>query len=287
MSVHEIDSLTCRKVKDMAKQTCLIIACYDGKNEREDGGVPCSQYIVAHLHNLNKYRHKCDIVFVIAEDGRTEVETKEKDSITYIYRPNIGFSQGSWIEAFKVLHDKYDYYIFGEDDYVFIMHEFDAIFLRRFDKWNSHGTEIPSGSARRKKGNADYVVSAMGGRHPHAHVSTVGITSSEVLVKAGFLEIELVGKDLHKGAKTGAVMNRLRRLDTLGKKYGAFPYWRQGNIQVYGSSAEETMPQILSRSIICPYQMLDENFDVHSNFVRVPKEDLPEELQGRFIWKKA
>ena len=49
------------------------------------------------------------------------------------FRENIGMSYGAFSDIFKSNLDRYDYYIFNEDDYVFINPNWDTYLVNKFE----------------------------------------------------------------------------------------------------------------------------------------------------------
>jgi hypothetical protein len=255
-----------------SSKTCLVVAFYGGDGLYD----PMShlRYVSAQIHNLNKYYHETDVVFVVAEDGRQTVEVKEKNSITHIYRPNRGISFGSWMEAYRTFRDKYDYYIFCEEDYVFIKDGFDDILRVEYEK-QRRLAEIPLYVVNWAEAEEDAGCTL-------CRTSTIGITcaSSLSLIDDSlpvFPSERECPPQVYKRECMQCFLLLVKKTG-LGKKNNAFPYWADEDqprdrgqatiVHVYGAEPEETLEQILDRSILCPYQMLDDNFDVHTNFVR-------------------
>jgi len=50
------------------------------------------------------------------------------------FRENFGLSYGGWNDTFKKYKDKYDYYIFNEDDYFFIEPNWDTYLVNKYEK---------------------------------------------------------------------------------------------------------------------------------------------------------
>jgi hypothetical protein len=50
-------------------------------------------------------------------------------------RENVGISYGAWSDTFKKYKSEYDYYVFNEDDYFFVQHDWDSYLV---NKHNSH-----------------------------------------------------------------------------------------------------------------------------------------------------
>jgi len=55
------------------------------------------------------------------------------------FRENFGLSYGGWNDTFKKYKDKYDYYIFNEDDYFFIEPNWDVYLVNKYEKSENCG----------------------------------------------------------------------------------------------------------------------------------------------------
>ena len=159
-------------MESMKPRVCLIVAFYNGANRAHgEGGESFLTYLTKQKACLRKYKHSLDtIVFAIAEDDRTNIEIVKEAGITYIYRPNWGMSFGSWVDVVNIYRGKFDYYIFGEDDYLFVKDNFDEILVNTYSKRSE-----------------DYIVNWSDGK-PRGLTSTIGIVSKAALEKHRFLE---------------------------------------------------------------------------------------------------
>jgi hypothetical protein len=101
--------------------TCYVIATYQGPRRYRDGGE-----LSRHLDQLNRLPHKLDHV-VVVNNYDYAAQKIQTFGAELIERPNVGGSYGAFNAAFKRHHDKFDYYIFVEDDYVPVAKEFDTI----------------------------------------------------------------------------------------------------------------------------------------------------------------
>lgn len=54
-------------------------------------------------------------------------------------RENIGISYGAWSDLFGKYRSEYDYYIFNEDDYFFIQHNWDTYLVNKHNSYNDCG----------------------------------------------------------------------------------------------------------------------------------------------------
>ena len=113
----------------------LVIAYYnpDGKSgHRRVGHGSCHKNFEIQKHFLKKYKNDCHQIHVFAEDSRKEDKIVEKEDEIFLYRPNIGGSHGSYICAANTFKDRFDYYIFIEDDYVFTRDHFDKYLINEY-----------------------------------------------------------------------------------------------------------------------------------------------------------
>tara|TARA_R110002153_G_scaffold236763_1_gene390897 strand:- start:67 stop:891 length:825 start_codon:yes stop_codon:yes gene_type:complete len=86
------------------------------------------------------------------------------------FRDNIGFSYGAWSDIFIKYKDKFDYYIFNEDDYFIHDHNFDKYLADTFNSYKDCGYLC----AVAYEGGSDY---------PSHAANCFGISSFEVLNK--------------------------------------------------------------------------------------------------------
>ena len=59
--------------------------------------------------------------------------------VEIIIRKNIGLSYGAWSDTFKQYKSKYDYYIFNEDDYFFVQHDWDKYLVNKYNSYDDCG----------------------------------------------------------------------------------------------------------------------------------------------------
>jgi hypothetical protein len=231
--------------------TCLIIAFYIGNREFCNAN-QAEKYMDIQMKILQKVKHNINkIIFVISCDSITnnELDIKEKDGITYIYKRNYGLSFGSWCEAIKYLKDSYDYYILCEDDYVFVKDNFDKILVEEY-----------------KTINAEYMITYRN----KGGLSTIGIVSNEVLKNKNYLNDV---KFVNNKCKDMVIFLNKFQYESISEKYNAFPYWgaisakdlTNLQIAIYGCSKLETKEQIKDRILLSCIQLLDENLEINLN----------------------
>ena len=54
-------------------------------------------------------------------------------------RENVGISYGAWSDTFKKYKSEYDYYVFNEDDYFFVQHDWDSYLVNKHDSYDDCG----------------------------------------------------------------------------------------------------------------------------------------------------
>ena len=205
-------------MESMKPRVCLIVAFYNGTSrniEHGEGEGSFSTYLEKHKTCLKKYKHSLDtIIFAIAEDGRRKIEIVKHGGITYLFRPNKGMSFGSWVDTVNIYRGKFDYYIFGEDDYLFVKDNFDEILVNTYSKRSE-----------------DYIVNWSGGKYDLT--STIGIVSKAALEKRRFLEDYWAQQERnppHKINLSSGCMGAFGRVlrgpwPCLGYEHNCFPYW--------------------------------------------------------------
>ena len=90
----------------------LVIAYYnpdEKSGHRRTGHESCHKNFEIQKHFLKKYKNNCHQIHVFAEDSREEDEIVEKENETFLYRPNIGGSHGSYICAANTYKNQFDY----------------------------------------------------------------------------------------------------------------------------------------------------------------------------------
>ena len=187
---------------------CIVICFYAGQrdgNQQEN----YERYLTTQKEALGRFRHNASrVVFVISEDGRQEESVTVDHGITYYFRGNRNLSFGGWVDAAKKF-PAHDYYIFGEDDYIFCKDDFDRILV---DQYNEKGT--------------DYLVNwkqHQGCRGFRGElISTIGITSSKCIQK--FRDYNSIEKRFGKNEAMMAFLGTFEGISCLDF-YDGFIYW--------------------------------------------------------------
>lgn len=187
---------------------CLIICFYNGEREYLQEEY-YKEYIKLQKKNINRLKHNLKrIVFVISEDKLEKECISENDGITYYYRNNKNLSFGGWIDAmFKFNHD---YYIFGEDDYLFTKNNFDKILV---DAYNENKTEYLVNWRQFKNSTKSFI-----GREL---ISTIGIISSNYKYK--FKDYNKL--IYNKNRAMGNFIKTFTTISSLNRNFDNFIYW--------------------------------------------------------------
>lgn len=59
--------------------------------------------------------------------------------VEIIIRENVGISYGAWSDAFSKYKSEYDYYVFNEDDYFFVQHNWDEYLVNKHNSYDDCG----------------------------------------------------------------------------------------------------------------------------------------------------
>lgn len=126
-----------------------VIAAWGGPRRSDDlrAEIDRTFFLRQHLAQLERVPHTlAEITIVIPESPREDPDFTayvEKLPFPIIRRSNAGFSYGSWTEAHRQTRDRFDGYIFVEDDYVFVEDHFDQ---RLLDIATRHHAEFVCGA---------------------------------------------------------------------------------------------------------------------------------------------
>lgn len=103
-----------------------------------------TSYLKSQIQTLFSFHHNLEkIIFVFnLEEEHKEIFERMKEiipnfignsEVEIIVRKNIGLSYGAWSHAFGLYKEKYDYYIFNEDDYFISQNDFDSYLVNKFE----------------------------------------------------------------------------------------------------------------------------------------------------------
>jgi RimJ/RimL family protein N-acetyltransferase len=164
---------------------CYIISIFFGNRRNTQIPVYYTNRLCLlekHIQLLNELNHNLDkVIFNInIEDGDYDLVNKalkitpkkiHNTDVEVRLRRNIGMSYGAWSDCYLENKNKYDYFIFNEDDYFFVIDNFDDILVRKF----------------KEKGDAGYlcgiVLENKSLNQPLHAAHSTGISSNEVLSK--------------------------------------------------------------------------------------------------------
>jgi len=166
-------------------KTCYVINFYFGDRRKTvDSYIKDKLYFLKQQINfLEKYSHNLDkIIFscniepehykYISEIFKLTPKYIQKTEVEINLRENYGLSYAAWSEAFDRNEDKFDYFIFNEDDYFFTQNNWDTYLINKFNQYDDCG----------------YLCMVL--REPHYHDKfkkhaghSTGISSNKVLKK--------------------------------------------------------------------------------------------------------
>lgn len=141
------------------------------------------EYLHTQITYLSKVKHNLDKIFFVFNLDTTHlsyigtindmVPRKIQGTPTeVIFRENKGFSYGAWDDIFEQNRNNFDYFIFNEDDYVFVKDNFDKYLVDKFNSYPDAGYICP------------FVKESIGGHNYKKHTAhSTGISSKEVLNK--------------------------------------------------------------------------------------------------------
>ena len=100
-----------------------------------------------YVHSLNKIIFTCNIekedYKYVSELFKITPKFIQNAEVELYFRENYGLSYGAWSDAFDRNEDKYDYFIFNEDDYFFIQNNWDKYLVNKFNQYNDCGFVCP------------------------------------------------------------------------------------------------------------------------------------------------
>jgi hypothetical protein len=130
----------------MKSNTCYICCCWLGERRSTTDAYRRDRlaYVKEQIKTLSNFNHSLGrIVFVFnLEEEHLDLFKEANELIpdfingspvTVISRENVGLSYGAWSDVFGMYREKYDYYIFNEDDYFVNQHDFDTYMVNKFN----------------------------------------------------------------------------------------------------------------------------------------------------------
>ena len=118
-------------------------------------------------------KHDLAQITVVSHGGRQDyLDYLPQVPFPLISRANVGMSYGAWDEGWKAYPD-FDYFIFLEDDYVFVRDHFELAMVEMFEYWSNLDS----------CGGCSYVCSYT--REPNHPAISNGITSGAILRQMG------------------------------------------------------------------------------------------------------
>lgn len=222
-------------------KVCYIIAFYFGERRSRYHTQQNDKLFLLkkHIELLSDLNHSITKIifnfntekdhYSIINDAIKIIPKKIQNSeVEIVIRENIGMSYGAWSDSYLKNKDQYDYFIFNEDDYFFVIDEFDKILITKFSE----------------KINPGYLCGLVvsDSLNTHAGIST-GISSNKVLsqvvekygelphVKSNNYKLVEVGSQIEQ---TNCIVRLGYNLYDLGDEY--IIYFQGNEIQVYYQS---------------------------------------------------
>jgi hypothetical protein len=120
-----------------------VIATYNGEcNRRHSHPLP-KDVLRTHLEKLKASMQAIDqVTIMMAESPNhykdyydvSKISSQFTIPVEMIECENYGYSPGQWLKAYELFRDKFDYYIFMEDDYCPGIHGFDDYLIRLYKR---------------------------------------------------------------------------------------------------------------------------------------------------------
>ena len=118
-----------------------VIATYNGKGKRRHSHPLPKDVLRTHLEKLKASMEVIDqVTIMMAESPNyykdyydiSGIASQFTIPIEMVECENYGYSTGQWLKAYELFRDKFDYYMFIEDDYCPGMHGFDRYLVRLY-----------------------------------------------------------------------------------------------------------------------------------------------------------
>lgn len=129
----------------MKEKVCYVIAFYFGNRRNDVDAYQTDRlcHLKSQIATLEKYKHSLSkIIFsfnvepeqysYLTEAINIIPKRIQNTEIEINIRENYGLSYGAFSDIFIKYMDKYDYYMFNEDDYVIVQDNFDDYLLNKF-----------------------------------------------------------------------------------------------------------------------------------------------------------
>ena len=127
----------------------LLIACWGGKRRTPDPlyEKDFSYYLKLQAQTLSRYGDCLAQVTFVSNGGQEPYlsflrnspwESWIKAPVKVLERQNVGYSNGAWLAGYQLFPD-FDYYIFLEDDYVFVCKNFVQCMIEIYESLSSCG----------------------------------------------------------------------------------------------------------------------------------------------------
>lgn len=137
----------------MTHKTCYIINFYFGSRRKTIEtytNVDRLYFLKKQIEFLEKYSHNLSkIIFTcniekedykyVSEIFRITPKHIQGAEVELHFRENYGLSYGAWADAYDRNEDRYDYFIFNEDDYFFCQNNWDGYLVNKFESHDDTG----------------------------------------------------------------------------------------------------------------------------------------------------
>jgi hypothetical protein len=136
----------------MNDKACYVVSFYFGDRRRtvSEFNEDKLLFLKKQIETLQTYHHNLDkIIFSFNVESEHYIYLNEalkivpqfiqNTEVEIIIRENKGFSYSAFSEAFKNNRDKYDYFIFNEDDYFLVENDWDQYLIQKFHMFPNTG----------------------------------------------------------------------------------------------------------------------------------------------------
>jgi hypothetical protein len=139
-------------MKESEVKTCYVVNFWLGQRRVEVGDYKKNKlfFLEKQINFLETLENNLDVIifnFNITPDHYSYlnnifslVPKKIKNSKVQVnFRENYGMSYGAFSDIFKLYNDKFNYYIFNEDDYIFTQNNWDNYLIKKFEEKQNCG----------------------------------------------------------------------------------------------------------------------------------------------------